>query len=182
MTILPCPTFPLAMHSTFGQNCVEAFICSSVVFCIDIVYTCLPLFQVAPASPPPVNAALPSLDDIESKSFSPPTDDNILEGLESESFSPPTGLVNAPGGTVRYLAFLLRSLSINVTIELTPEPRMRFHSMEDADRLRCSHGEVTTTGTLDYNTGLPIPGGLFCERIFGPTKNWECSCGKYKGE
>src|SRR5947207_9316389 len=59
MTILPCPTFPLAMHSTFGQNCVEAFICSSVVFCIDIVYRCLPLFQVAPASPPPVNAALP---------------------------------------------------------------------------------------------------------------------------
>src|SRR5947209_13006095 len=59
MTIFPCPTFPLAMHSTFGQNCVEAFICSSVVFCIDIVYRCLPLFQVAPASPPPVNAALP---------------------------------------------------------------------------------------------------------------------------
>src|SRR5947208_17104200 len=59
MTIFPCPTFPLAMHSTFGQNCVEAFICSSVVFCIVIVYRCLPLFQVAPASPPPVNAALP---------------------------------------------------------------------------------------------------------------------------
>src|SRR5436309_14307585 len=59
MTIFPCPTFPLAMHSTFGQNCVEAFICSSVVFCIDIVYRCLPLFQVAPASPPPVNAPLP---------------------------------------------------------------------------------------------------------------------------
>src|SRR5947207_9019132 len=69
MTILPCPTFPLAMHSTFGQNCVEAFICSSVVFCIDIVYRCLPLFQVAPASPPPVNAALPERRIINDKTY-----------------------------------------------------------------------------------------------------------------
>lgn len=41
-------------------------------------------------------------------------------------------------------------------------------------------GEVTKVETLNYRTYKPEPGGLFCERIFGPTKNWECYCGKYK--
>ena len=34
--------------------------------------------------------------------------------------------------------------------------------------------------TINYRTFKPERGGLFCERIFGPTKDWECSCGKYK--
>jgi DNA-directed RNA polymerase subunit beta' len=43
-----------------------------------------------------------------------------------------------------------------------------------------SHGEVKNPETINYRTFKPEKGGLFCERIFGPTKDWECSCGKYK--
>ncbi len=43
-----------------------------------------------------------------------------------------------------------------------------------------SHGEVTKPETINYRTLKPEFGGLFCERIFGPTKDWECYCGKYK--
>ena len=43
-----------------------------------------------------------------------------------------------------------------------------------------SHGEVTKPETINYRTLKPERDGLFCERIFGPTKDWECHCGKYK--
>ena len=43
-----------------------------------------------------------------------------------------------------------------------------------------SHGEVTRPETINYRTQKPEKDGLFCERIFGPTKDWECACGKYK--
>ncbi len=48
------------------------------------------------------------------------------------------------------------------------------------DILNWSYGEVTKPETINYRTQKPERGGLFCERIFGPTKNWECYCGKYK--
>src|SRR5574339_322009 len=41
-------------------------------------------------------------------------------------------------------------------------------------------GEVKNPETINYRTFKPEKGGLFCERIFGPVKDWECSCGKYK--
>ena len=43
-----------------------------------------------------------------------------------------------------------------------------------------SSGEVTKPETINYRTLKPEKDGLFCERIFGPTKDWECYCGKYK--
>jgi DNA-directed RNA polymerase subunit beta' len=43
-----------------------------------------------------------------------------------------------------------------------------------------SHGEVTKPETINYRTLRPERDGLFCERIFGPTRDWECHCGKYK--
>lgn len=43
-----------------------------------------------------------------------------------------------------------------------------------------SYGEVTKPETINYRTQKPEKEGLFCERIFGPTKDWECHCGKYK--
>ena len=43
-----------------------------------------------------------------------------------------------------------------------------------------SYGEVTKPETINYRTLKPEKDGLFCERIFGPTKDWECYCGKYK--
>ncbi len=46
--------------------------------------------------------------------------------------------------------------------------------------LSWSHGEVQEPETINYRTLKPEPKGLFCEAIFGPTKDWECHCGKYK--
>src|SRR5271155_6036735 len=43
-----------------------------------------------------------------------------------------------------------------------------------------SKGEVKNPETINYRTFKPEKGGLFCERIFGPVKDWECACGKYK--
>ena len=43
-----------------------------------------------------------------------------------------------------------------------------------------SYGEVTKPETINYRTQKPEKDGLFCEKIFGPTKDWECHCGKYK--
>jgi DNA-directed RNA polymerase subunit beta' len=43
-----------------------------------------------------------------------------------------------------------------------------------------SYGEVTKPETINYRTFKPEKDGLFCERIFGPVKDWECNCGKYK--
>ena len=43
-----------------------------------------------------------------------------------------------------------------------------------------SYGEVTKPETINYRSFKPEKDGLFCERIFGPVKDWECACGKYK--
>ena len=55
---------------------------------------------------------------------------------------------------------------------------IRLSSPEDI--LEQSFGEVTEPETINYRTYKPEPGGLFCERIFGPVKDYECNCGKYK--
>lgn len=66
--------------------------------------------------------------------------------------------------------------------------------IEDADDFTCvtigvaspetirswSHGEVKNPETINYRSFKPEKGGLFCERIFGPTRDWECNCGKFK--
>ena len=55
-------------------------------------------------------------------------------------------------------------------------------SLASADTIRSwSHGEVKKPETINYRTLKPEKDGLFCEKIFGPVKDWECSCGKYKG-
>lgn len=55
-------------------------------------------------------------------------------------------------------------------------------SLASADTIRSwSHGEVKKPETINYRTLKPEKDGLFCEKIFGPTKDWECACGKYKG-
>ena len=46
--------------------------------------------------------------------------------------------------------------------------------------LECSYGQVKKPETINYRSQKPERDGLFCERIFGPTKDWECACGKYK--
>lgn len=54
-------------------------------------------------------------------------------------------------------------------------------SVASPDAIRSwSKGEVKNPETINYRTFKPEKGGLFCERIFGPVKDWECSCGKFK--
>ena len=56
--------------------------------------------------------------------------------------------------------------------------RLKLASPEEI--LNWSHGEITRPETINYRTQKPEKDGLFCEKIFGPTKDWECACGKYK--
>jgi DNA-directed RNA polymerase subunit beta' len=52
--------------------------------------------------------------------------------------------------------------------------------MSSKEMQEMSFGEVLTSETINYRTGLPQKDGLFCQAIFGPVKDWECACGKYK--
>ena len=65
-------------------------------------------------------------------------------------------------------------LDVNVFDEL----RIGLASAEDVRTW--SHGEVKKPETINYRTLKPEKDGLFCEKIFGPTRDWECNCGKYK--
>ncbi len=56
--------------------------------------------------------------------------------------------------------------------------RLKLASPEEI--LEWSYGEVTKPETINYRTQRPEKDGLFCEKIFGPVKDWECTCGKYK--
>src|ERR1700733_14075800 len=51
---------------------------------------------------------------------------------------------------------------------------------DDVIRNDWSRGEIKKPETINYRTFKPEKGGLFCEKIFGPTRDWECACGKYK--
>ncbi|MFA5929058.1 MAG: hypothetical protein WC838_07160, partial [Candidatus Margulisiibacteriota bacterium] len=54
-------------------------------------------------------------------------------------------------------------------------------SLASPDQIRTwSYGEVKKAETINYRTFKPERDGLFCEKIFGPVRDWECSCGKYK--
>ena len=93
----------------------------------------------------------------------------------------PQNLADSLSGTVSHLVFLLRGLGIETAIVQEPQPSLHFRLMTEADRLALSGGEVSRSESRDRQDGLDIPGGLFCQRIFGPEKDWQCRCGKYRG-
>ena len=64
--------------------------------------------------------------------------------------------------------------------ELENFDKMKIGIASDEKIREWSHGEVKKPETINYRTLKPEKDGLFCERIFGPTKDWECHCGKYK--
>jgi len=91
--------------------------------------------------------------------------------LETELQSP----LNLAGG----------SLGLTRPDERVERRRAAFNSMRirlaSPDVIRSwSHGEVTKPETINYRSFKPEKDGLFCEKIFGPVKDWECNCGKYK--
>ncbi len=67
---------------------------------------------------------------------------------------------------------------MNYDINMFDSVSIRIASPEVIRKM--SHGEVKKPETINYRTLKPEKDGLFCERIFGPTRDWECSCGKYK--
>ncbi len=82
-------------------------------------------------------------------------------------------------------------LSVTARLGLTPrtDERERRRPSFNSIRIRLaspdvirswSHGEVTKPETINYRSFKPEKDGLFCEKIFGPVKDWECNCGKYK--
>ena len=64
--------------------------------------------------------------------------------------------------------------------ELTNFDALKIGLASPEKILEWSHGEVKKPETINYRTLKPEKDGLFCERIFGPTKDWECHCGRYK--
>ncbi len=62
----------------------------------------------------------------------------------------------------------------------TPFNAISLSIASPEDILSWSNGEITKPETINYRTQKPEPDGLFCEKVFGPVKNWECACGKYK--
>lgn len=78
--------------------------------------------------------------------------------------------LTAGGGTK-----LLGELTTEVVTGIILKP------MTTAEIRAQSSGEVTQAMTINYRTFKPERGGLFCERVFGPVKDWECYCGRYKG-
>jgi len=74
----------------------------------------------------------------------------------------------------------------NFTQQDQPMPGENFDCLsiqiasDDVIRSKWSRGEIKKPETINYRTFKPEKGGLFCEKIFGPTRDWECACGKYK--
>jgi len=65
-------------------------------------------------------------------------------------------------------------------VDTTRFDRLRLGLASSEEIRRWSRGEVKKPETINYRTFKPEPDGLFCERIFGPTRDWECHCGKYR--
>ena len=71
-------------------------------------------------------------------------------------------------------------INTNLVPQNTEFKSVRISLASEEDILRWSHGEITKAETINYKTLKPEPDGLFDERIFGPVKDYECACGKYK--
>ncbi len=71
-------------------------------------------------------------------------------------------------------------MSNNTSTKVEDFEAVRLKLASPEEILGWSHGEVLKPETINYRTQRPEKDGLFCEKIFGPTKDWECYCGKYK--
>ncbi|MFA7253571.1 MAG: DNA-directed RNA polymerase subunit beta' [Patescibacteria group bacterium] len=74
----------------------------------------------------------------------------------------------------------MASLEVKDQVTVSDFEAIRISVASPEDILSWSHGEVLKPETINYRTQKPERDGLFCEKIFGPTKDWECYCGKYK--
>lgn len=75
---------------------------------------------------------------------------------------------------------MANALEIKDQLNVTDFEAIKLSVASPEDILSWSHGEVLKPETINYRTQKPERDGLFCEKIFGPTKDWECYCGKYR--
>jgi len=80
---------------------------------------------------------------------------------------------------IYFFGFPLSSME-NTSIKVTDFRGIRLRLASPDEILAWSHGEITKPETINYRTQRAEKDGLFCERIFGPEKDWECYCGKYR--
>ena len=74
----------------------------------------------------------------------------------------------------------IEAISEALGVEVGPMDRVSI-TVASPDVIRSwSKGEVKNPETINYRTFKPEPGGLFCQKIFGPVRDYECACGKYK--
>jgi len=69
---------------------------------------------------------------------------------------------------------------VSIPSNLKNVDTVSLQMLSSEEMLEMSYGEVLTAETINYRTGAPQMNGLFCQAIFGPVKDWECACGKYK--
>jgi len=74
----------------------------------------------------------------------------------------------------------MANLEVKDQVNVTDFDAIQLSVASPEDILSWSHGEVLKPETINYRTQKPERDGLFCEKIFGPTKDWECYCGKYR--
>jgi hypothetical protein len=101
-----------------------------------------------------------------------------LNNMTSPNLS--RGLLDSPSDTIKFLGLTLLATGLKVSCVLNQPLTLGFGLMTEQERLALSRGEVTNPETLNFQTFRPTPDGLFCAKIFGPIKDWECLCGKYR--
>ena len=89
-------------------------------------------------------------------------------------------LIHHPSGTISHLGHVLRGMLIRGILRFDDEPSLVLRVITDAERLSESCGPISKSETFDRRTRFPIAGGLFCQRVFGPVRDFQCSCGKHK--
>ncbi|MFD3843706.1 hypothetical protein ACFWWC_47080 [Streptomyces sp. NPDC058642] len=100
-----------------------------------------------------------------------------LQEFPVSPFGDRTQLESAPPEAVRRWDRMLRSACVEA---IRHGDELSFRALDDDGVLGASSGEVRRPDTVDLHTGLPVPGGLACQRIFGPVRDRRCGCGEYR--
>jgi hypothetical protein len=100
-----------------------------------------------------------------------------IEGLMALNNDASLETYSRPASAQR-LIVILQALGFSVR---TDNDVLHLELMSDDAVLKVSYGEITEPMPLDHKTGVPTKGGLLDQKVFGPIRNYECACGKYKG-
>ena len=102
-----------------------------------------------------------------------------LKNFKSIQRDTKRSLTNYRGGIIQNFSYFIKGLGIDIILN-EEQGEIHFSLMIEDDILHDSFGEVKTPETINYRTLQPDKNGLFCEKIFGPVRDYSCRCGKYK--